>query len=74
VTQLEATTTPVALFVPFAAVPMIVTLPEPVAEIFAEDSRITPGEYAAVLYEVPLTEIEPVLVVTADESTQMPQA
>ena len=39
VTRLEVTQTPNALFVPFAAVPLIVTWPAPVAEMLADDLR-----------------------------------
>ena len=64
---------PPARFVPFAALPVIVTLPVPVAEMLVpifvgnEDAActLTPFEAVPVLpHEVPLTVIEPLLVVT----------
>ena len=63
VTQLESIIMPRAIFVPFAAVPVIVTLPEPIAEMLVAD-REMPVEYCPVPHEVPLTVIEPELVVT----------
>ena len=61
------TSMPRASSVPFAAVPVIVTLPVPVAEMLADDDRLTPLEFRPVPQEVPLTVIEPELVVTVDE-------
>ncbi len=60
---------PLAKLVPFAAVPVIVTWPRPVAEMLAFEDRKTPVEPAPVPHEVPLTVSEPELVVTLDEST-----
>ena len=57
---------PRALFVPLAAVPVIVTWPAPVAEMLADEFRKTPLEYCSVPHEVPLTVSEPELVVTVD--------
>ena len=48
----------------FAAVPVIVTLPAPVAEILADDFRKTPMEFLPVPHEVPLTVSDPELFVT----------
>ena len=59
VTLLELNTMPRALFVPFAAVPVITTLPVPVAEMLAALDRKTPLEPVTVPYEVPLTVSEP---------------
>jgi hypothetical protein len=69
VTRLKVTQTPHALFVPFAAVPLIVTLPAPVAEMFALVLSKTPREPVPVPHEVPLTVSEPELVVMQDEYT-----
>ena len=44
--------------------PVIVTLPVPVAEMLVELSRKTPLEEYPVPHEVPFNVIEPVLVVT----------
>jgi hypothetical protein len=55
--------TPQAYIVPFAAVPVIVTLPVPVAEMLEEPAK-TPEELSPVPHEVPLTVSEPELVVT----------
>ena len=60
---------PQAKLVPFAAVPLIVTLPAPVAEILADDNRLTPVEPDPVPHEVPLTVSEPELVVTVELKT-----
>ena len=64
VTQLLDTRTPHAPSVPHAALPVIVTLPVPVAEMLVELSRKTPLEEYPVPHEVPFNVIEPVLVVT----------
>ena len=74
VTLLELTSMPRASFVPFAAMPEIVTLPAPVADKLADELRKTPFELSAVPQEVPLTVSEPELVVTLDEFTRMPLA
>ena len=50
-------------------VPVIVTLPTPVAEMLADDSSLTPSEDAPVPNEVPLTVSEPLLVVTQEPYT-----
>jgi hypothetical protein len=74
VTQEEKfTMIPQAKLVPFAAVPVIVTWPVPVAERLA-DPRKTPLEFVPVPHEVPLTVSEPELVVTQEESTSIPRA
>jgi hypothetical protein len=65
---------PRAEFVPFAAVPVIVTWPVPVAEMLDEEVRQTPVELVPVPHEVPLTVSEPELVVTVDEFTKIPRA
>ena len=62
---------PQASFVPFAAVPVIVTLPAPVAEML-DEVRKTPLEFHPVPHDVPLTVSEPELVVTVDPPTTMP--
>ena len=65
VTHESYTKIPYALVVPFAALPVIVTLPVPVAEKLADTLRKTPFEAVPVLpHDVPLTVIEPLLVVT----------
>ena len=53
--------------------PVIVTLPVPVAEMLADELRKTPLD-APVPHEVPLTVSEPELVVTLDDFTKMPAA
>ena len=56
---------PKALLIePFAALPVIVTFPAPVAEMLAYESKKTPVERLPVPHDVPLTVIEPELVVT----------
>ena len=55
--------------VPFAAVPVIVTLPVPVAEMLADVYRKTPLEFVPVPNEVPLTVIDPEMVVTQEVLT-----
>jgi hypothetical protein len=63
VTQDRFAVKPSELDMPFAAVPVIVTLPNPVADML--DSKIyEPLVVSCVTHEVPLTVIEPVLVVT----------
>ena len=56
--------TPMALSVPFAAAPVILNWPVPVAEMLEDASRFTPIESAPVPHEVPLNVSEPELVVT----------
>jgi hypothetical protein len=73
VTLDAATQIPQAQYVPFAAVPVIVTLPAPVAEM-ADELRKTPVELDPVPHEVPLTVSEPELVVTLDADTMIPKA
>jgi hypothetical protein len=54
---------------------VIVTWPTPVAEMLADDLSFTPMEVAPVPHEVPLTVIEPELVVTQELLlTKIPQA
>jgi hypothetical protein len=57
---------PQAISVPHAAVPVIVTLPAPVAEMLASGNSLTPVEIHPVPQEVPMTVSEPELVVTLD--------
>ena len=64
---------PMSACIPFA-VPMMFTLPTPVAEMLEDESRSTPLESVVVPHEVPLTAIEPELVVTLDPDTEMPRA
>ena len=73
VTQEAFTTIPQAVLVPFAAVPVIVTLPVPVAEML-DVLRSTPLELVPVPHEVPLTVVVPELAVTADVYTSIPEA
>jgi hypothetical protein len=55
--------------------PVIVTLPAPMAEMLADEFSKTPLELDPVPHEVPLTVIEPELVVTLDvEVTMIPEA
>ncbi len=63
VTQETYTWMPQALFVPFAAVPVIETLPVPVAEILPFVTRRNPAEFVPLPHEVPLTVSEPELAV-----------
>ena len=63
---------PQALSVPFAAVPVIVTLPAPVAEMLADEARKTPLEFHPVPHEMPLNVSEPKLVVTVDPFAKIP--
>jgi hypothetical protein len=52
-------------------VPVIITLPVPVAEMLDEGSE-TPMELHPVPHEVPLTVSEPELVVTVAPDAEMP--
>ena len=51
---------------------MIVTLPVPVAETFADEARRTPREKFPLPHEVPLTAIEPELAVMMAPDALMP--
>ena len=57
-----------------AVVPVITTLPVPVAEMLEDEFRRTPTEPVPVPYEVPLTVSEPEVAETLDAVTVMPQA
>ena len=59
-----AVSPPMVTVAPTRAVPVIVTLPAPVAEMLADDIRYAPEPLSPVPHEVPLTESEPELVVT----------
>ncbi len=59
--------TPRASSVPLAAVPVIVTLPEPVDEILADDETKTPLESDELPHDVPLIVRLPEFVVTQAE-------
>jgi hypothetical protein len=72
VTVAPSTRIPCASFVPFAALPVIVTLPVSVAEMLADEARKTPLEYVPVPLEVPLTVREPELVVTVAPNAFIP--
>ena len=48
--------------------PLIVTLPAPVAEMLADDHRLTPLENVPVPFDVPLTVRVPLFVVTIEEA------
>ncbi len=74
VAEEEVIKTPRAKSVPLAAVPVIVTLPEPVDETLAEVLRQTPLELDPVPQEVPLTVSEPELVVILLLRTSIPRA
>ncbi len=65
---------PKAKSVPFAAVPVIVTWPVPVAEMLGEYHSKMPMEFVRVPHEVPLTVIEHELVVTVDPLIYIPEA
>ena len=67
VAEEELIQTPRVLSVPLAAVPVIVTLPEPVDETLAELLRRTPKEFVPVPHEVPLIVRLPELVVAQAE-------
>ena len=55
--------------------PVIVTLPAPVAEMLEDEFSRTPLEFVPVPHEVPLTVSEPELVVTVDPlQRRMPEA
>ena len=73
VIELPVTNTPQAKVVPFCAVPVIVTLPMPIAEMF-DAARETPLERVPVPHEIPLNVIDPELVITLDADIRMPQA
>ena len=62
-----------ALFIPFAEVPVIVTLPADVAAMLAPIVK-TPSAYCWVPHEVPLTVSEPELVVTVAALIKVPTA
>jgi hypothetical protein len=68
----EFTKMPRPEFDPFLAVPVIVTLPVPVAEMLADGARKTPPEPIPVPHEVPLTVSEPVLDVIVAAFIWMP--
>ena len=65
---------PRALSVPFAAVPVIITLPAPVAEMLADDDTKTPLGVPSVPHEVPLTVSKPELLVTLELRKSIPWA
>ena len=73
VAEEELIATPRASFVPLAAVPVIVTLPEPVDETWAKP-RTTPMEFVPVPHEVPLIVRLPELVVAEEELIYTPRA
>ncbi len=58
-------------YAPYAEVPVIVTLPAPVAEILDEFFKYTPKQSDPVAQEVPLTVSVPVLVVTVEPLIMM---
>ncbi len=68
------TSMPLAELVPFAAVPVIVTWPSPVAEMLAFACRKTPLEFVPVPHEVPLIVSVPELVVTVALDAETPVA
>lgn len=74
VTLAAFTRMPLRLFIPVTAVPVIVTLPVPVAEILADEFRCTPWENCPVpvLHEVPLILSVPDVVVTVAPDTRTP--
>lgn len=74
VTQEPLTETPLTLIVPFTELPVIVTLPELVAKMLDDDFIQTPDEPEVEAQEVPLTVIEPELVVTLAPSIKTPLA
>ena len=74
VTQEPLTETPLTLIVPFTELPVIVTLPELVAKMLDDDCIQTPDEPEVEAQEVPLTVIEPELVVTLAPSINTPLA
>ena len=73
VIELPVTNIPQAKVVPFCAVPVIVTLPMPIAEMF-DAARETPVELIPVPHEIPLNEIEPELVVMQAPLVMIPRA
>ena len=72
VTLDPSTVMPTVESTPFAAVPVIVTLPAPVAEMVEDKDSIMPQEFDTVLHEVPLTVSEPELVVRVAPDARMP--
>ncbi len=74
VAEEEEINTPQAESVPFAAVPVIVTLPVPVDEKLDEPRRKTPPEPPPVPHEVPLIVRLPELVVAEEEKINTPRA
>ena len=59
-----STRMPAELDAPFAALPVMVILPAPLAEMLEDEVRKTPVDPSPVPQEVPLTVSEPELVVT----------
>ncbi len=74
VAEEELINTPRAESVPLAAVPVIMTLPEPVDETLAELVRQTPLESVPVAQEVPLIVRLPEPVVAEEEVINTPRA
>lgn len=73
VIELPDTNTPHAKVVPCCALPVIVRLPMPIAEMF-DAARETPVELIPVPHEIPLNEIEPELVVMQAPLVMIPRA
>ena len=73
VIELPVTNIPQAEVVPFCAVPVIVTLPMPIAEMF-DAARETPLEIVPVPHEIPLKVIDPELVVIEAPLVMTPRA
>jgi hypothetical protein len=77
VTLDEYTSIPRVSIVPLAPVPVIVTLPPSVAEMFVSlpvENKRTPMDSATVPHAVPLTVIDPKLVVTLQDLMKTPVA
>ena len=69
----SGTSIPVPVLLP-GVLPVIVTLPAPVAEMLAVEYSQTPLEFTPVPHEVPLIVSKPELVVTSVYCKRMPAA
>ncbi len=70
--ELLSIVTPLTSSIPFAAVPVIVTSPVPVAEMLEDVYRVTPEQKSPVPFAMPVTVIEPELVVTVVLAPRIP--
>ena len=70
--ELLSIVTPLASSRPFAALPVIVTSPVPLAEMLEDEYRLTPEQKFPVPHDVPVTVIKPELVVTVVLAPRIP--